>query len=156
MKLLSQRQYAALRGVSHTAVQKAIKLGRIELVENGKIDADDADRRWAENTEGATPVEAKAGAARFPTYNEARTARAAYEAQLAGLELAEKRRDLLRASEVSTAIHDLIATSKSKLLLIGDELGDRISAESDPIKCREMIAAEIRAALQELSKYQVA
>lgn len=90
------------------------------------------------------------------TFAEAQLRKESALADLRELELAEKRRDLLSASEVSTAIHELIATSKSKLLLIGDELGDRISAESDPIKCREMIAAEIRAALQELSKYQAA
>jgi len=77
-------------------------------------------------------------------------------ADLRELELAEKRRDLLSASEVSTAIHEFIATSKSKLLLLGDELGDRLAAESDPIRCRELVNAEVRNALTALSNYKAA
>jgi hypothetical protein len=77
-------------------------------------------------------------------------------ADLRELELAEKRGELLNASEVSTAIHELISTAKSKLLLLGDELGDRLAAESDPIRCREMVNAEVRSALTALSKYKAA
>jgi hypothetical protein len=77
-------------------------------------------------------------------------------ADLRELELAEKRGELLNASEVSTAIHELISAAKSKLLLLGDELGDRLAAESDPIRCREMVNAEVRSALTALSKYKAA
>ena len=46
--LLSIRQYAAERGVSHTAVQKRIKHGKIRLVD-GKIDPALADAEWEQN-----------------------------------------------------------------------------------------------------------
>ena len=42
MPLMNMTQYAARRGVSKMAVSKAVKAGRIVLVE-GKIDADAAD-----------------------------------------------------------------------------------------------------------------
>lgn len=62
MGLLSQRGYARHRKVTLRAVQKAIETGRIQTVldEKGrpKIDAEDADRRWAERTD---PAKQRAG-----------------------------------------------------------------------------------------------
>lgn len=48
---LSNRQYAAHRGVSETAVRKAIKAGRITLNSFGKIDPEKADSQWGANTD---------------------------------------------------------------------------------------------------------
>lgn len=47
---LSIRAYAQHRGVSHTAVAKAIKAGRISVEPDGKIDPAKADAEWARNT----------------------------------------------------------------------------------------------------------
>jgi hypothetical protein len=47
---LSIRAYAQHRGVSHTAVTKAIKAGRISVEPDGKIDPAKADAEWARNT----------------------------------------------------------------------------------------------------------
>lgn len=46
----SQREYARHRGVSHVAVGKAVKTGRISLGADGKIDFAQADAQWAGNT----------------------------------------------------------------------------------------------------------
>ncbi len=48
---VSRRAYAAHRGVSHTAVQKAIASGRIALSADGKIDPEQADREWDARTD---------------------------------------------------------------------------------------------------------
>lgn len=50
---LSRRQYAAHRGVSHTAVGKAIASGRITLEADGSIDPVKADRQWDAQTDPA-------------------------------------------------------------------------------------------------------
>jgi hypothetical protein len=47
---LSVRAYAQHRGVSHTAVAKAIKAGRISVEPDGTIDPAKADAQWARNT----------------------------------------------------------------------------------------------------------
>ncbi len=47
---LSIRAYAQHRGVSHTAVAKAIKAGRISVEPDGKIDPAKADAEWERNT----------------------------------------------------------------------------------------------------------
>ena len=47
---LSIRAYARHRGVTDTAVHKAIRSGRIEALPDGTIDSDLADAQWARNT----------------------------------------------------------------------------------------------------------
>lgn len=47
---ISIRAYARYRGVSHTAVHKAIKAGRITLEEDGTLDPEKADQQWQKNT----------------------------------------------------------------------------------------------------------
>jgi len=48
---ISRRKYAEHRGVSHTAVNRALKTGRIILEPNGTIDPVKADKRWAAQTD---------------------------------------------------------------------------------------------------------
>jgi hypothetical protein len=48
---LSIRAYAAQRGVSHTAVRKAISLGRLTLEPDGTIDPVRANRDWVQNAD---------------------------------------------------------------------------------------------------------
>jgi hypothetical protein len=51
-ELVSQREYARRRGVTHRSVQKAIKDGRIAAAfVDGKIDVDKANKLWKDNTD---------------------------------------------------------------------------------------------------------
>jgi len=50
---LSLRKYAAHRGISHPAVMKAIKAGRITPEPDGTIDPVKADRQWGARTDPA-------------------------------------------------------------------------------------------------------
>jgi len=61
MPLLSIRGYARHKGVTHVAVLKAIKVGRITLRADGKIDSAKADRQWAANTDPSKPRNAITG-----------------------------------------------------------------------------------------------
>ena len=71
---MSRRQYAAHRGVSHTAVGKAISSGRISLEPDGSIDPVTADRQWDAQTDPAKQRGAHARA--LGTATAAGTARA--------------------------------------------------------------------------------
>ena len=51
---LSIRAYARHRGVSDTAVHKAIRAGRITPEADGTLDPDKVDREWNKNTEAPT------------------------------------------------------------------------------------------------------
>jgi hypothetical protein len=53
-ELVSIRQYAASRGVSHTAVNKAVKAGKISLTD-GRIDPAAADAAWERNRDSRQP-----------------------------------------------------------------------------------------------------
>jgi hypothetical protein len=58
---LSIRAYARARGVSHVAVLKAIKAGRIPIEPDGAIDPGKADAAWARSTDpGRTKSRTKA------------------------------------------------------------------------------------------------
>lgn len=48
---ISIRAYARHRGVTDTAVHKAIRTGRVTPEADGTIDVDRADREWARNTD---------------------------------------------------------------------------------------------------------
>lgn len=61
MAAVSQRKYAEHRGVTHGAVQKAIKTGRISTDANGKIDPVKADRQWDANTDITKPLNSVVG-----------------------------------------------------------------------------------------------
>ena len=50
---ISQRAYARHRGVTHRAVQKAIRAGRITTNPDGTIDLSRADAEWTANTDPA-------------------------------------------------------------------------------------------------------
>ena len=53
MAIMSMRQYARHRGVALSAVQKAVKAGRIVKLPDGQIDSDAADAGWS-GTPGPT------------------------------------------------------------------------------------------------------
>ena len=59
---LSIRAYARHRGVSDTAVHKAIRTGRITPEADGSVDPERADQDWARNT--GTPHRKARGNAR--------------------------------------------------------------------------------------------
>ncbi len=55
MVRLTLRAYARHRGVSHTAVRKAIASGRIVAAADGTLDPAEADRQWTETTDLSKP-----------------------------------------------------------------------------------------------------
>lgn len=60
---MTQREYAAHRGVSQPAVSKALKSGRIKLEPDGKIDPAKADAAWARNTDPEKQANGRTGGA---------------------------------------------------------------------------------------------
>lgn len=152
---LSIRAYAQHRGVSHTAVAKAIKSGRISVEPDGTIDPAKADAQWARNTlpsqnlnTGAakpaakvattavsTPVasrEAQApletGRVSAPDYQTSRAIREAYAARLAKLEFEERTGKLLSADEVKVKYFNLARQLRDRIQQIPRKLAPQIVA----------------------------
>ena len=85
MAWMTQRQYAKHKGVARSAVQRAIRDGRIDTRPDGMIDAREADRLWEERT--INPVGDGSAAVEFMR---ARAIREHYQARLAKLEYEQK------------------------------------------------------------------
>jgi len=66
MEGLSIRGYARHRGVSHTAVRKALASGRITASDDGTIDAALADEEWATSTNLSKPRNSVIGVLKAP------------------------------------------------------------------------------------------
>jgi hypothetical protein len=158
MPLLSIRRYAEHRNISHTAVQKAIKQGRIRPAPDGRIDVEQADRDWNRNT---SPVNAPKPAARAPvanesqpggpTYAQSRAVRELYLARLAKIDFEERTSKVVSRDEVTVAAFTKARTIRDNLLNIPDRLAAMLAAESDAARAHEILTVEIRKALDEFS-----
>jgi len=158
MALVSVRQYAKHRGVSHTAVQKAVKQGRIKLTD-GKVDVQAADRDWSRNSSPvnapkppARTVPTGDGPASGPTYAQSRAVRELYLARLAKIEFEERAAKLVSRDEVTVAAFTTARTVRDNLLNVPDRLAAMLAAEDDPTRVHEILTEEIRKALIELSR----
>ena len=157
MAIVSQRAYARHRGVALAAVQKALATGRITMQEGG-IDPEQADRDWEENTTQRAPSivnrsqeddeGSNFGASQ---YTKARAVREHYHARIAKLEYEERVAKLVSKDEVQLAAFNQFRMFRDGMLNIPDRLAAVLAAETDPARVHELLAAEIRKALQEFA-----
>lgn len=169
--LLGLRAYARHRaerglvGRTLHAVQRAIADGRITPID-GKIDPEVADIQWAEKTDSAQQARgARGGHAPRPASEPPRLAPASgdrdgyfatkerrerAEAELAELELQERRRELVRASDVERATFDANRAVRDRVMGIADRVAPIVASEADVGRCHEIIANECRAALRDV------
>lgn len=168
-ELIGLREYARRRGVTLGAVQKAIKSGRIRSID-GKIDPEVADIQWARNTDaaqqrGAAAVASVASTAAIapkaprgdddptagPQLLESRARREQAMAELAELELAEKRGELVDVADIRKALVPKILGVRDALDTLADRLAPLLAAETDPSKVYALLKAEHRQILAQLS-----
>jgi len=166
-KGLSITAYARHRGVSHVAVLKAIKAGRIEKEADGTIDPEKADAAWARNTNQAqqrkaakqseTPrndVEAEAPVGppivnSGPNFAQSRAIKEAYNARLAKLSYEEKSGALVRTDSVKVAWFNTLRVLRDRTLNLPDRLAPILAAETDPKTVRDMLEDELRTILND-------
>ena len=179
---LSIRAYAQHRGVSHTAVAKAIKAGRISVELDGKIDPAKADAQWVRNTlpsqnlnTGAsksaprvatpavsTPVATgssrelqpplETGRVSAPDYQTSRAIREAYAARLAKLEYEERTGKLISADDVEMRTFNLARRLRDRMQTLPHRLAAAFAAVQDPRVIEQRLDDEIRQALEELAR----
>lgn len=159
MAILSQRAYARHRGVALSAVQKAIETGRISKLPDGRIDSEQADAAWEQNTTRRAPPIAKRGqeedeGAAFggaSQYTKARAVREHYQARLAKLDYEERVAKLVPKDEIQVAAFTKFRQFRDHMLNIPDRIAAIVAAETATATCHEVIAAEIRRALNEFA-----
>ncbi len=140
---VSIRSYARHRGVSHTAVQKAIAAGRISTLRDGSIDATAADVEWERNTFYPRPGGDSA------EFNKTRTVHEHYRARLAKLAYEEKVGTLVSKTEVQAAAFREYRRFRDRVLNIPDRVAAQFAAETDEARVHEILKQEIRKALNE-------
>jgi hypothetical protein len=157
MAVLSQRAYAKHRGVALSAVQKAISTGRISTMSDGRIDSGVADGEWAANTKARPPAvrrqqgEDDSDAFGAAQYSKARAVREHYQARLAKIEYEERVGSLVSKDEVQVAAFNTHRVIRDAMLNIPDRVAAMLAAETDEAKCYEILATEIRKALNEFA-----
>jgi hypothetical protein len=153
--LVSIREYARRRGVSDTAVHKAIESGRITTV-SGKIDPEAADKQWAENTNPAyhpSRAPQSSGNDAKHSYQSSRAMREAYEAALKKLEYEERSGKLISAAQVEVEAFNAARIARDILLTIPHRVAPQIIGKSDISEIEKILRKEIIGGLAGLTGF---
>jgi hypothetical protein len=153
---LSAAAYAERRGVSHVAVLKAIKEGRITAKKVGrayKIDPDLADRQWEHSTSdfshgGASNADTQV---RGPSYSQSRAIKEAYAAKLKKLEYEEATGKLVDAEQVALDFANVAAIVQQKMRTIPVRIAAQVLACTTEAEARSLLSREIDIALSSLA-----
>lgn len=172
-RTITQAEYARVRGVSRQAIWQAIRTGRLTAREDGRIELSKADAELLDNTDfsqvrlfageprtaARAPIEPprtaappKPARARGParTFNAARTEREEFQAQIARMDLDERRGLLVEAAAVRRVQLGIARAARNLLLSLPSRIADKLAAISDPDECRRVLLEEIRAICEEV------
>jgi phage terminase Nu1 subunit (DNA packaging protein) len=171
MPLITQAEYARQRGCSKQAVSKAVKAGRLTLID-GRIDPEIADREWARNTDpdqqqrGApeqfevTQQRVQASAQQpsagerdpgDPMLVEAKARTEKLRADLLEIEIREKRGELVDADQVRRVQFNLARSTRNALLALPARLAPLLAPIGDASEVERHLEAEIRKICQQLA-----
>lgn len=172
-KKVSIRKFARTRGVSQTAVQKAIKAGRIEKEPDGSINEKTASLAWDQNTnlgkkrEPIEPIippppedtkEERDSRRANRAYNMARAVREEYSSRSARLEYEQKAKSLVSASDIKMEAFQNGRIMRDTFLNLPNRISHELAAETDPDKIHTFLTKiihETLIALFEQSKSRI-
>ncbi len=166
---VSLTEYSRRRGVSHEAVRKAVKVGRLSrsvvfgATGKARLIPEIADEEWTANTDKsqqrvpAVPPprlepapEPEQTEPRTATFQQARTLREAYMARLARLEFEEKSKQLVRTEAVKNEAFKIARVVRDNLLNIPDRVAAELANETNQFKVHQRLTHEIRRALEDM------
>ena len=173
---ISIRAYGRHRGVSDTAVRKAIATGRISALADGTIDPTRADAEWSANTTSADaparaprPARARAGAPSTleeslsapsgapagNSYAQARTANEVLKAQHHKLRIAQLRGELIDRQQAVGQVFALARAERDAWLNWPARISSMLAAELgiDPHAMHVALEREVRQHLSELGDF---
>lgn len=168
-KLLSKSGYARHRGVSHTAVNKAVREGRISATPKGLIDPEVADREWQRNTDPSKPLNSVTGDPRrrkgedmgepgpstplpsgVPPISVSMAAKAAIMAERERIKLQKEKNRLVSVDKVRADSFAVFRLTQEKLLNMPDRLAPILAATGDSHEIHRLLVAEIRLVCEDL------
>lgn len=157
-KLISQAAYAKLRGVHPSAVTRAVRAGRITLVD-GKVDPVAADAQWKANSRarvGSRPSQAaaptvEAADSDAPDYALARARREEAEACLAEDRLRIQRGELVVVAELRKELAKHMITARDAYLALPARMAPVVFGKSIH-QIQTLLDAEIRHTMNTLAE----
>lgn len=162
VQLITQSEYARRRGCTEGAVRRAVRDGRISLID-GKIDPVAADAQWARNTRVRAGSRATDDANLQPGngadedgddgYWQSKARRERAEADLAELKLAEQRGELVRADAVRAAQARRLAALRESLLQLPPRLAPVLAAQADAARCHDLLQLELHQVLESMVEH---
>jgi len=178
--LVTFSEFAAIKGCTKAAVTHATKSRILAAVveKDGKrwLDRDMALELWRKNTlrnnaakvDEADPIEAAAPRTpvelkrviealpddAIPELNESRARREHYQAELAKLQVAQQRRELVPADEVKKDAFQIGRSIREALSNLADRLSHQLAGETDPAVIHQLLSDEHRDALLALAEVE--
>lgn len=149
--LLSRREYAKHRGVTVSAVQKAVETGRITLT-NGKIDPEKADKEWTENTNPAYNTPRTDDNFSTP-YQKSKIMKTTYDAMLKKLEYEERAGKLVSRAQVESDVFAASRATRDHLLMIPKRVAPRIIGLKNISDIEYILSQEITNSLTSLCNF---
>ena len=178
--LVTFSEFAALKGCAKGTVTAATKsrIAAAVVEKDGKrwLDRDLALELWNKNTKATwcakvskpDPIEAPAPTTprelrqridalpddAIPELNESRARREHYQAELAKLQVAQQRRELVPADEVKKEAFQVGRSIREALANLADRLSHQLAGETDPAVIHQLLSDEHRDALLALQEVQ--
>lgn len=164
VNLMTQAEYAKHRGCSGVAVFKAVKAGRISLID-GKVDPAVADIQWAANTRVRAVQTKMDSPAPLPLavdlppmipggvddYLVSRSRREAAEASIAEMKESEMRGKYLHKTEVDAAVFEIARAMRDGLTNCARRIAADVAALNTAEDCEQIIDREHRALLDSMT-----
>ena len=163
---ITMSELAALKNVSRAAVTKKVKSGKLDgaiVNHNGKkkVNKEEAFRLWdlqAPPSKDTTvrkqlkqEIDAKSDN-EIPSYGESKAKREHFLAELAKLDVEQKKKDLIAVTEIKKSSFEIGRAIRENLSNLADRLASQVAGETDPQIIHKLLTEEHRAALEQLVK----
>ncbi len=153
---ISIRAYAKHKGVSDTAVRKAIKNGRITLKKNGKLDKEIADAQWdnykqIEKERDSSLDQENISPANQNLYRQSKTVEATYKAKLEKIKYEKEIGKLIDAHQVKVDAFNAGRILRDRILNVPDRVIPKLVGKTDIKEMKLILRESLCEALDELA-----
>ena len=164
--LITMSELATLKNVSRTAVSKKVKSGKLDSAvvnHNGRklINKEEAFRLWdiqalpSKDTTVRKQLKQKIDAKtedEIPAYGESKAKREYFLAELAKLDVEEKKEQLVSVDEIKKSSFAKARAMREALYIIADRLSHQLAGEDDATVIHNLLSIEHREALENLAR----
>ena len=164
--LISMAELAKLKNVSRMAVSKKVKSGKLDSAvvnHNGRklINKEEAFRLWdiqalpSKNTTVRKQLKQKISAKtddEIPAYGESKAKREYFLAELAKLDVEEKKEQLVSVDEIKKSSFAKARAMREALTNLADRLSHQLAGEDDATVIHNLLSIEHREALENLAR----